>query len=1565
MAPIDAGAASEQQWRAVLTGSSIMFLSPLWLWAGGAGCALPLLAHLWSLRRHRAIHFPAARFVRTAGTKRWRRGRLRDGPLLATRALVVLLISAAFARPTLVNIVSSPGASASEGRGVWGGHALGGDDWIILLDASASMTRRSAALEGAGAGGSCFDAARMRAIRLLESLDPVRDRAAVVLGSLRPSPLLPSLTANIPALIAGLRTARPTLETCDATAALELAESMSAGATNDAGRARRVVCFSDFQLSNWGEIRGSDGYDLALRPVIPDGSDAGGAILSLALSPRRPTAKAAARVTVRIANHEPGPRAIPVTVKVEDSSGRAALVGHTAEVPPRSEAELRFDFTFSAAGPALITASIPSDGFSADDTRRAVADVVRSPRSAIVGAKGDVREFSHAAAWIDAALEARTIEGADAEPVVRLPTGQLDPATLGRYDDLVVVEAGAVDDATLDALRERLRAAGSVLWVLDSRASARSLMRLIAREAAASADALPAQAPGWDDEPAARSEASDAPLRVASIDQGAVSLHSLGERALGALLEIPVAAPAALPGAIAGKAVTTAWYSDDSPFLMELLVAGSRIVILRADLDPARSGLVRSAVFPALLAALLDSTRARAAPAPGWVVGAPVVVALPRAGEGANESGAYDSLARAVSLERTPSALLARFEPLSAPGFVSLVGGGRYAGASAAVNLDSAESDTATLSESRRASFERSASPAREGGGATSVDPRPDERAELWPYCLLGALLLMSIESMLAGQRTNGAAADGRLAAGIPDESKRARLMAAAPIGLLLSSDPLLRPALDPMFTVVAAALAVLLTHRGSQRTAGSRRAALVSMRTVAIAAIAFLLLGPSISSPSPPSARTPLTILVDTSRSMGTMGGAVGGRGAGRLDALRDRWLDPEYLARLLRYADVRIASFSDRVAPIGLAEAPTLEADGRGTDLAHALEYGLGATAGQSPPRHVLLLSDAIDTTGRTASSLAALVGGRGAHIHSVAPDDAATPFAPDIAVRARVESALTPLGEPARIHLSIEASGYDNHQATIRVVQTDPPPQPGEPPLALRRVTLGVDREVSIDIRPRPAPASVKGILSVACVASIEPAESEINTANNSDPFFVQVTGERIRAVIFEGEPSWESRYLLAALSRDARFEITVVHALGATGGEGSGVSRRPLRTRRITPGVERTTEEVLTEAPLSQAEIDGFDIIVLGRGVDSISPGFMAERMARYLSGRGEGVGGTVVLLRGDPFSESAEAPTANSAFASLLPLRFVHEGAAISGSIGLRATAEGVRHFGQLSEAIEAAPDITAVARVTELSPLATVWLEAVDTERSAGAGLAPALVEAPAGSGRVIMSLAEGMWRWSMAPPGSRVVNETLRDFWPFLFRRAVLADDRVRSDALSIALDRTLCAPGESVTIVLRGCRADVAGIEPVVQVAGPGDRAPTEAPLSPAPTADGRWTGSFKASEPGITTVRLVGTAGIAREATNMVARLNVRDDSREMLRLSPDRRTMAALAGASGGVVYGMGERDAFARLLELESVASAASPTGSVRESAWRTPWVFWPIVSLLGAEWLLRRRMGER
>ena len=133
------------------------FLAPLFA-IGLIGLAIPILVHLVHKERKETTPFPSLMFLLRTPYQHSRRQRIRDWLLFLTRALVFLLLVAAFTRPVFNRPPDAVAAATGGGREV-----------VILLDRSFSMRV-----------GDRWSRAQAAARQAMDGLGPA-DRATLVL----------------------------------------------------------------------------------------------------------------------------------------------------------------------------------------------------------------------------------------------------------------------------------------------------------------------------------------------------------------------------------------------------------------------------------------------------------------------------------------------------------------------------------------------------------------------------------------------------------------------------------------------------------------------------------------------------------------------------------------------------------------------------------------------------------------------------------------------------------------------------------------------------------------------------------------------------------------------------------------------------------------------------------------------------------------------------------------------------------------------------------------------------------------------------------------------------------------------------------------------------------------------------------------------------------------------------------------------------------------------------------------------------------------------------------------
>ena len=706
--------------------------------------------------------------------------------------------------------------------------------------------------------------------------------------------------------------------------------------------------------------------------------------------------------------------------------------------------------------------------------------------------------------------------------------------------------------------------------------------------------------------------------------------------------------------------------------------------------------------------------------------------------------------------------------------------------------------------------------------------------------------------------------------------------------------------------------------------------------------------------------ARPSVVLMVDTSESMGIGDAALGPDACTRWDAIKGTWLDPDTIARLGEVADVRLVGMDSRTRartlPDLLTERPTGQQTrlvrGVRTVLAALGDHGVGGQAGST---QIVLLTDGVDTDGALLAGLADEAVSVGAKVSGVVPGSERG--APDVSLVLTSSADIVYAGQSTDLVVRVRQTGFDGRLARVVVREGGTSGRV----VYDRAVTLDRATDLWVPVTPQREAERAGGVSLVEYVASVEPLEGESDATNNERRAFVRVTNERIRVCVFEGRPYWDTKFFVQALRDDPQIELTVVHALGSERVHGERVARSHVV--RYVPDATGSYEERLAEPPLEENELDEFDVIVLGKGIDLFFPSMEAEKLVRFVTERG----GSLVFLRGAPID--AEDPGAERAAAILAGISPVAWGEGLIPGGPLELTDEGKRqralqfeHMRSTEEALEDLPDVLATSVVEKEKTLSVVWLrqgERAGAIGSAGQAEPAAIAQMSIGRGRTLAVLSDGMWRWAFLPASLGEHASVYQAFWSRAVRWLALGGDFLPGQSVSLDVDRLTTRPGDGVTAIVRTRFVEREDFHPTLTLHAPGgERRPVE--LGTSPSSPSKMTGIVVPDEEGVyeLELRINPEADITPDV--LTTRFAVYDDRVELLDTAARPEDVRALCAATGGTMLGLDGAGALIRQLEDERAAALTTPD---RVPAWDSGWVFGVIVGLLGLEWIVRRRMG--
>lgn len=730
-----------------------------------------------------------------------------------------------------------------------------------------------------------------------------------------------------------------------------------------------------------------------------------------------------------------------------------------------------------------------------------------------------------------------------------------------------------------------------------------------------------------------------------------------------------------------------------------------------------------------------------------------------------------------------------------------------------------------------------------------------------------------------------------------------------------LSFEPVVPGAFIVAAAVGLCALTLVNYARNLPNAGRFKRGFLLLLRLAAVIAVAILLMRPMRDVSEAVAQQKPaFFVLVDGSRSMNTMD--VDGRS--RIEAVREAMKRHEavFTEALKEAGTVEVFTFGENVVPSSLVKVLVASrAEEGATDIAQSLS-GLAQAATGRTVTGTLLVSDGRDTAGGPLTTAAAYL--RSMRIPVFTTTFGTATETKDVSVSARLAQNFLFRSQPGTLSVNVSQTGYDGWYAKVELYRGD----------RLEK-TEQVRLTSAVHQLRFPIVEEERGLARYT--AKVEVLADDADPANNERTVFAQVIDEKAKVLFLEGEPYWDSKFLLRSLQADPNLEVTAIF----------NMSRRRNKLFAVTQG--REDDAGVVRMPTTKDELYQYDCVFLGRGVETLFDAAQLRLFKQYLEERGGGI----IFSRGKAYADRSEI------LAELEPVIW-DDGVLARSRFELTpaGAANPIFNFGGNSTdlILRELPEMISIARVKEEKSLAVVLAK---TEEQAGEELATIAYQRY-GKGRVMTIASTGLWRWAFMRKELAHYDRVYAKFWGQMIRWIVYGSDFLPGQDISFNLDRVSYQPGEAVTLAVQTKLIDSDAYRPRIVVKGPGGD-PVE--LRPAAAGNNLYTAVFAPEREGEYEAVLHNNIGAPQTDT---ARFVVYSDSIETRHVAANPDLMRQIAELTGGRVLRPEEwttlpRESASRAMDM---AHKAKPV-----DVWDGYSLFGLVVGLLALEWLIRRRAG--
>jgi len=715
-----------------------------------------------------------------------------------------------------------------------------------------------------------------------------------------------------------------------------------------------------------------------------------------------------------------------------------------------------------------------------------------------------------------------------------------------------------------------------------------------------------------------------------------------------------------------------------------------------------------------------------------------------------------------------------------------------------------------------------------------------------------------------------------------------------------------------PLPLVLLLGLAVggmaLWTHfTAASRLPAGKRGLLLALRLAGLALALLILLQPSRIENVPLPVRNNVTLVaIDSSASMNTVDAGK----LARIDAARELVWDAGLASRQDAPApvDVRLFQFAGDAAPI-TGPLSALRADGKTTQFNTSIFTMLDSLEPSEGARALFLLTDGHDFEMVNPERTAMTARTRQTPIYAVAFGGDTT--AREISVRMTSFEPFYYARDIIRLSAIIRPQGCQYETLDVTLLREGKPVQK-------RSIEVREEEEVPVDFDVKePIPGQFEYEIRVA------PLPGEVDASNNSAVTYLNVIDKRIRVLVLEGHPYWDTTFLQRSLRRDERLDVDSI------------VSYAPGRLRVVRTGHAGQPFAM----PATPEEWSQYDVVFLGKGIGSMLNAAQLDGLEQYVDEEG----GALVFTRGNAFEGKINDDLQPVTWGGL---------ARRSSAVKVARDGGGVPPFQLLAQAgavaPEQMPDVLGASDATGPKPLAATMAELED------APVLPAMIHRRYGAGQVLSIGVDGLWRWAFNSK-TESGNSVFDRFWDETVLWLAAGNDLMPESRFTFRADTANVLLGEKIHFYI-GARNDRDAVTTLpVTVAEEGKEIASVNCAAGDAGESKRLLGDYLPEQKG----RYVATARLP-DGTSQTVRFNVYEDNLEETDVAADPSYLQRLCEATGGRLLRADEFAGTVKSLKAES----AEPSFRTRKlTLWDRAWYFWLIGALFGADWYLRRKWG--
>jgi hypothetical protein len=324
--------------------------------------------------------------------------------------------------------------------------------------------------------------------------------------------------------------------------------------------------------------------------------------------------------------------------------------------------------------------------------------------------------------------------------------------------------------------------------------------------------------------------------------------------------------------------------------------------------------------------------------------------------------------------------------------------------------------------------------------------------------------------------------------------------------------------------------------------------------------------------------------------------------------------------------------------------------------------------------------------------------------------------------------------------------------------------------------QKVNIKKDSAIKLKFK---IPAPLPGLHSYSIRIASE-KKLDDNPENDSAPFSMNVIKTKLKILLIEGRPFWDTKFLARVYTDNAAIDLTSIYRL---------TNERFFQVSEDKKNI--ASNSVIF--PENIEELSKYNLIVLGKGIEF----FLNDKKIALLKTFIRDYGGALIFSRGKPYSGKWKA------FNSLEPVEW---GSKLSGLFKWQPTEEGTECglFGEMLPNTESniwneLPTIKGALSCPGANSFSQILVQGNDESNSNLK--VPVLISRRFGKGIILAVNSQDLWKWDFFPLNGETA-EFYKNFWTQLVFWTISYSDFMPNKNYSIKLSKNSAAPDEKIYI-------------------------------------------------------------------------------------------------------------------------------------------------------------------